>query len=83
METLGDFGRIRSLVEEFHGLGEVLTSLFDTLALAGNIEFRAKRNEAVAFALDDRSELEPRHESEASRPSPRGQRCVELPGKTK
>src|SRR6266498_4142561 len=47
-----DFRFVRALDEELHRLAEVRRGVFNRIALAGNVQFRTERDEAVALAVD-------------------------------
>lgn len=47
-----DFVCVRRLEEEFNCFAQVCLSFFDRVALARDVDFRAKCDIAVAFALD-------------------------------
>src|SRR5215471_4720985 len=56
-QALGDFGLVGGFEEELHGLDEIRPSLLDRVTLARDIQLRAQRHEAVAFALNHARQL--------------------------
>jgi hypothetical protein len=60
-----DFCRIGRLEKQLEGFDQVLSGRFDRVALAGEIELRAKSHVSVVLAFDDGSELSGRlHETD-------------------
>src|SRR5260370_25861469 len=57
LEALPDLTLARRLEEEGDRLLDVVASLLDAVALAGNVEFGAQGNVAVPFAVDPGSDM--------------------------
>ena len=57
LEALPDLTLARSLKEEGDRLLDVMASLLDAVALAGNVEFGAQGNVAVPFVVDPGSDM--------------------------
>src|SRR2546426_8402093 len=57
LEALPDLTLARSLEEDGDRLLDVVASLLDVVALAGNVEFGAQGNVAVPFAVDPGSDM--------------------------
>src|SRR5262249_36934371 len=59
VQAFGNLGRTRRLEEQLNGFLKVGARLLDRVALAGDIDLRTQRHEAIAFALDQRRQSSP------------------------
>src|SRR5437763_8253706 len=77
-----DLRFVRALDEELHRLAEVRRGVFDRIALAGNVQLRTERDEAIALAVDHRRESPyDAHRAPPFTPSPIPAPAVHLPSR--
>src|SRR6478672_409098 len=57
VHTAADFIRRRAFEKQLKSFLQVFARVLDRIALAGDVQLRAERDVAVAFALDHRGEL--------------------------